>query len=115
ALLRDRPVRRPTIGCRCRTGRAQGGAISAAAQPRCFALHRLRHGYLHQMTRSQASMSVSLYSRIAALAALGAALVACITPEPIAKPVAQPVQPRPVSLASFDCVDGLPALHRQIC
>lgn len=60
-------------------------------------------------------MSVSLYSRMAALAALGAALVACTTPEPIAKPVAQPVQPRPVSLASFDCVDGLPALHRQIC
>lgn len=60
-------------------------------------------------------MSVSLYSRMALLAALGAALVACTTPEPVAKPVVAPVQPRAVSLASFDCVDGLPALHRQIC
>jgi uncharacterized protein YecT (DUF1311 family) len=60
-------------------------------------------------------MSVSLYTRMVSLAALGAALVACTTPEPIAKPIAPPVQPRAASLASFDCVDGLPALHRQIC
>ena len=60
-------------------------------------------------------MSVSLYSRMALLVALGATLVACTTPEPVAKPVAPPVQPRAISLASFDCVDGLPAVHRQIC
>jgi uncharacterized protein YecT (DUF1311 family) len=60
-------------------------------------------------------MSVSLYARTLAMAALGAALAACSTPEPVRAPVVLAPLPEVVSLASFDCVDGLPALHRQIC
>lgn len=60
-------------------------------------------------------MSGSLYARTLLLAALGAALVACTTPEPVRAPAVLLPPPQAASLASFNCAGGLPALHRQIC